>query len=211
MTKEYKYIDFSKFEHKAIKNDPDFVGEFKGYAAEWDIPDRGTHMSDEDVIHKGAFEEQCREWKVDPSQVKGSIDHNLSKLGAVFTNLYEDEKGLYCEGKFLNTTKGRDLYVEVKALHQDTEGEKAQILVFAYDLWEVDGGKVVLAAGCPSDDLHIYNPGVTDSGCNPSLEYNTTSRDLFGAYPGYTSATKAARQARFEHGQVGAPVNWRGV
>lgn len=114
MTKEYKYIDFSKFEHKAVKDSSDYVGEFKGIAVEWDVPDRGTHLSDEDIIHKGAFEEQCREWKVDPSQVKGSIDHNLSKLGAVFTNVYESEKGLYVEGKFLNTTRGRDLYVEVK-------------------------------------------------------------------------------------------------
>jgi len=82
---------------------------FKAYGATTGNIDHGN-----DLIQRGAF------YDVVESAKKGKMpkllyQHDHKKVVGVITNIYEDEKGLVVEGKFINTTLGKDTYEEVKS------------------------------------------------------------------------------------------------
>ena len=128
------------FEVKSL----DEGGKISGYASVF-----GTLDSDGDVIVKGAFREtlaMCREkgkwpkmlWQHDPSQIIGK-----------WTNMLEDEHGLYVEGHYiLDVEKGREAYALAKAgvltdlsvgfnTQEAERGEMRGRVITKVSLWEV--------------------------------------------------------------------------
>ena len=107
---EYKEV---KMEIKSIhedEEDKDFIGTFKALASTF-----GNIDLDDDVIMPGAFDLVLSQMRKDKIMPKALMQHNpRADQGAIFTNIQATEKGLEVEGKFINTTRGRDLRVEVK-------------------------------------------------------------------------------------------------
>lgn len=95
------------------------VGTFSGYGAVFNNVD-----SHGDVIHKGAFADTLSEWKARGKWPKMLLQHG--GMGAVaddalpigqWTNMREDVKGLWVEGRLfaLNTERGQYLYEGLKS------------------------------------------------------------------------------------------------
>ena len=81
-----------QFEVKAVQDD----GFFSGYCNVFDVVD-----SYGDIVRKGAFIESINTW-----QAKGKMppilwQHDRGEVIGVWTKLYEDDHGLYGEGKLL--------------------------------------------------------------------------------------------------------------
>ncbi|MGM7342808.1 HK97 family phage prohead protease [Acinetobacter baumannii] len=71
-------------------------GFFSGYLAAFDNLD-----SHGDIIRKGAFAKTLQEWKAKGKYPAIFWDHNPSEPIGIFTEMREDEKGLYVEGRLL--------------------------------------------------------------------------------------------------------------
>ncbi|WP_410205183.1 HK97 family phage prohead protease [Acinetobacter baumannii] len=69
-------------------------GFFSGYLAAFDNLD-----SHGDIIRKGAFAKTLQEWKAKGKYPAIFWDHNPSEPIGIFTEMREDEKGLYVEGR----------------------------------------------------------------------------------------------------------------
>lgn len=86
-------------------------GTFSGYCSVFDIKD-----SYGDVVKKGAFISSLNDW-----QAKGKMppilwQHSRSEVIGVWTKLYEDDKGLFGEGKLLidDVAKAKEAYALIK-------------------------------------------------------------------------------------------------
>lgn len=91
-----------------IKQDNDEMT-FKAYGATTGNVDNGN-----DLIEKGAFYDVIQSAK-NGKMPKLLYQHDHKKVVGVITDIYEDEKGLVVEGRFINTTLGKDTYEEVKS------------------------------------------------------------------------------------------------
>lgn len=100
---EYKSFDF-EFEFKAENS-----RNFSGYAAVFNNVDLGG-----DVIVPGAFTKNLSR-----KMPKMLSQHNPDWVVGVWDRMSEDQKGLHAEGHFIDTTLGRDAYVEAKAGARD--------------------------------------------------------------------------------------------
>jgi len=100
------------FEIKSVDDEEDelYCGKFSGIASAYGNVDLGG-----DRIEKGAFNGVIEQANKTGKFPKALIQHYYCDIGGVFTGMVDSEKGLIVEGKFLNTAKGRDLKVEVKA------------------------------------------------------------------------------------------------
>jgi len=90
------------FELKSLSED----GTFSGYGAVFGNVDLGL-----DIIQKGAFERTLAEHKKAKTMPKLLWQHDPWQPIGIYTDMYEDEKGLYVEGKLaLKTVKGAEAY-----------------------------------------------------------------------------------------------------
>lgn len=95
------------FKADSLKDD----GTFSGYCNVFDVKD-----SYGDVVKKGAFIGSLNNW-----QAKGKMppilwQHDRGQVIGVWTKLYEDDKGLFGEGKLLidDVTKAKEAYALIK-------------------------------------------------------------------------------------------------
>lgn len=86
-------------------------GTFCGYCSVFDVKD-----SYDDVVKKGAFVESLNFWQSKNKMPPILWQHNRSEVIGVWTKLYEDEHGLYGEGKLLinDVAKAREAYALIK-------------------------------------------------------------------------------------------------
>ncbi|MDP3372559.1 MAG: HK97 family phage prohead protease [Candidatus Paracaedibacteraceae bacterium] len=81
-------------------------GVFKGYASVFDTED--AHG---DVVQKGAFLRTLLHWRLKGAWPKMLWQHAQDQVIGVWTNMLEDDKGLYVEGKLLlEVEKAREAY-----------------------------------------------------------------------------------------------------
>jgi HK97 family phage prohead protease len=77
-------------------------GEFEGYAAIFNSADQGR-----DIILPGAFRQSLID--TPPERVRCLYQHNPSEVIGKYTEIREDEKGLYCKGRlFQSVQRGRE-------------------------------------------------------------------------------------------------------
>ena len=103
--KQYKSysIDSKDFD---VTDDGKF-GWFRGYAIIWDNVDRSN-----EVAVKGCFSECLSE----NPKIKMQWQHDTSELIGSYTEVKEDDKGLYCVGRInLATARGKEAYALLKA------------------------------------------------------------------------------------------------
>lgn len=96
-----------QFKAEAVKDD----GFFSGYCNVFDVED-----SCGDIVRKGAFIDSINDW-----QAKGKMppilwQHNRGEVIGVWTKLFEDETGLYGEGKLLinDVAKAKEAHALLK-------------------------------------------------------------------------------------------------
>jgi HK97 family phage prohead protease len=94
------------FEVKEIKDDS---MNFVAYGSATGVKDR-----DDDVIEKGAYQNVINKAEKTGKYPKLLYQHNYKDVIGVIEGLKEDGKGLLVNGRFIDTTKGRDAYTEVK-------------------------------------------------------------------------------------------------
>ena len=100
---EHKKVSF---EIKSVSD----TGTFCGYGSVYNVVDQG-----DDIVAKGAFGDSLKEW-----QIKGRMpallwQHDSSQPIGVYTQMMEDENGLYVEGQLaLKTQKGAEAYELMK-------------------------------------------------------------------------------------------------
>ncbi len=91
------------FEVKSLDED----GYFAGYASVFDVVD-----NQRDIVLRGAFRESIRR-RVD--QIKLLWQHDMTQPIGYFTVMFEDENGLYVEGKLmLEVARAREAYALLK-------------------------------------------------------------------------------------------------
>lgn len=101
-------------EIKAVSDDSSGEMTFSGYGAVF-----GNVDSHGDVIAKGAFAETLKKarrggsWPALLSQHGGMFGSDSTPIG-VWTDMKEDDVGLWVEGKFANTERGREAYELLK-------------------------------------------------------------------------------------------------
>lgn len=96
------------FKADSLKDD----GTFRGYCNVFDVKDSWG-----DVVKKGAFISSLNDW-----QAKGKMppilwQHDRGQVIGVWTKLYEDDHGLFGEGKLLidDVAKAKEAYALIKA------------------------------------------------------------------------------------------------
>jgi len=67
-----------------------------------------------DRIEKGAYKGVIEKAEINKKYPKLLYQHNYKEVVGVIENLNEDERGLLVNGRFIDTTKGRDAYTETK-------------------------------------------------------------------------------------------------
>lgn len=78
-------------------------GEFEGYGAIFNSADQGR-----DVIEPGAFKQSLMD--IPPARVRMLYQHDPREVIGKYTEIREDEKGLYCKGRlFLNIQRGKEV------------------------------------------------------------------------------------------------------
>lgn len=84
-------------------------GEFEGYGSIFDNVDNGG-----DTIKPGAFLESLRLWP--PTKVKMLYNHNPYEPIGMWTEMREDDRGLFCKGKLeLEVQKGKEVHSFMKS------------------------------------------------------------------------------------------------
>ena len=94
------------FEIKEIKDD---CMNFIAYGSATGVKDR-----DNDIIDKGAYSNIIKKADLTGKYPKLLKQHSRNDVIGVIEELKEDNKGLLVTGRFIDTTKGRDTYIEVK-------------------------------------------------------------------------------------------------
>lgn len=127
------------FETKSL----DEGGSFSGYASVFGVQD-----SDGDVIVKGAFTATLQRARENGRMPKMLWQHNPSQIIGKFTEMTEDERGLYVKGSLiLDVAKGREAYALMKAgvldgmsvgfnIREGVRGTGGRVIE-EVDLWEV--------------------------------------------------------------------------
>lgn len=104
MTLKTKDISFKA---EAVKDD----GFFSGYCNVFDVED-----SYGDVVRKGAFIESINDWQAKGKMPPVLWQHNRSEVIGVWTKLFEDDHGLYGEGRLLinDVAKAKEAHALLK-------------------------------------------------------------------------------------------------
>lgn len=133
---------FAKFELKELQED----GTFSGYASTFNNVDRV-----DDVMVKGAFKNSLNKKNI-REDIKFLLQHDRERPIGYFTKAVEDDKGLYCEGKFLlDIAYAKEAYIlaknnvlntfsvgfQVINSHEDVENEKYIRYLDEVDLFEI--------------------------------------------------------------------------
>ena len=86
-------------------------GTFSGYCNVFDTKD-----SYDEIVKKGAFVNSLNDWQAKGKMPPVLWQHSRSDVIGVWTKLYEDEHGLYGEGKLLidDVAKAREAYALIK-------------------------------------------------------------------------------------------------
>ena len=86
-------------------------GTFSGYCNVFDTKD-----SYDEIVKKGAFVKSLNDWQAKGKMPPVLWQHSRSDVIGVWTKLYEDEHGLYGEGKLLidDVAKAREAYALIK-------------------------------------------------------------------------------------------------
>ena len=106
MTDEMKHISAS-FLCKSL----DEGGHFEGYASVF-----GNQDYDGDVIVEGAFRKTIEQYRESGRMPKMLWQHDMHEIVGKWTEMQEDEHGLYVRGSLiLDTQKGREAYALMKA------------------------------------------------------------------------------------------------
>lgn len=128
------------FETKSL----DDGGSFSGYASVFGVQD-----SDGDVIVKGAFANTLQRARESGRMPKMLWQHNPSQIIGKFTEMSEDDRGLYVKGSLiLDVAQGREAYALLKAgvldgmsvgfnIREGVRGAGAGRVIEEVDLWEV--------------------------------------------------------------------------
>lgn len=119
-------------------------GSFIGYASVFDVAD-----SQRDVVMRGAFARTLSQREGGQS-VKLLWQHKMDEPIGVFTEIREDKRGLYVEGKLLlDVQRGREAYTLLKsgaidglsigytAVEYDFDNETGIRILSDVDLWEI--------------------------------------------------------------------------
>ncbi len=87
-------------------------GTFSGYCSVFDVVD-----SYDEIVKKGAFVDSLNDWQAKNKMPPILWQHDRSEVIGVWTKLYEDEKGLYGEGKLLidDVAKAKEAHALIKA------------------------------------------------------------------------------------------------
>lgn len=95
------------FKAEAVHDD----GFFSGYCSVFDVED-----SYGDIVRKGAFIDSLNAWQAKGKMPPVLWQHGRSEVIGVWTKLYEDEKGLYGEGKLLinDVAKAKEAHALLK-------------------------------------------------------------------------------------------------
>lgn len=101
---ERKTVPFNVIDVKLDENNEFFT--FYGYGSVFDFKDYG-----DDVVVKGAFTKTLQE---SADEVRVLDQHNMTEPVGRPSKMYEDENGLYLEAVVPYTTKGRDLFLDIK-------------------------------------------------------------------------------------------------
>jgi len=121
----------------------DSTGCFSGYASVFDVEDNHG-----DVIFAGAFTNSLLE-KDFSKEVKLLWQHNANEPIGIFTKIYEDDYGLYVEGKLLlEVERAREAYsllqngavqgLSIGFIVNDFDyAEDGTRIIYEADLWEV--------------------------------------------------------------------------
>lgn len=127
------------FETKSL----DEGGSFSGYASVFGVQDM-----DGDVIVKGAFSATLQRARESGRMPKMLWQHNPSQIIGKFTEMSEDDRGLFVKGSLiLDVAQGREAYALMKAgvldgmsvgfnIREGTRGTSGRV-IDEVDLWEV--------------------------------------------------------------------------
>lgn len=87
-------------------------GTFSGYCSVFDVVD-----SYDEIVKKGAFVDSLNDWQAKGKMPPVLWQHDRSEVIGVWTKLYEDDKGLFGEGKLLidDVAKAKEAYALIKA------------------------------------------------------------------------------------------------
>lgn len=86
-------------------------GTFSGYCSVFDVVD-----SYDEIVKKGAFVDSLNDWQAKGKMPPVLWQHDRSEVIGVWTKLYEDDKGLFGEGKLLidDVAKAKEAYALIK-------------------------------------------------------------------------------------------------
>jgi HK97 family phage prohead protease len=122
------------------------TGEFEGYGSVFGVKD-----SQYDIVVRGAFEKSLAAWKEKGRMPALLWQHNMNEPIGIYTEMKEDETGLYVKGRLLvdDDPLAKRAHAHMKAgslsgmsigymlNDYDYDGEKDAFILKELDLWEV--------------------------------------------------------------------------
>lgn len=100
-------------EHRdfAVRFEPSTDGEISGYAIIW-----GARNNHNEIYRRGAFKQSLEQHRSQGSKPLMLWSHNTSEIIGVWSEIREDEKGLFVQGRLITEiTSGREAYERLKA------------------------------------------------------------------------------------------------
>lgn len=161
-------MDTKKFTANLELKEFDESGKFEGYASVFDVVD-----SDGDIIVKGAFNTSIKKFSENGKMPKMLWQHNPSIIIGKFTEMREDEAGLYVKGQLITEVeKGKEAYTLMKEGVLDSMSVGFNIL----NAQKSNGGRVI-------DDLDLWEISIVTWGANPDAQVTSvkaidTKRDF---------------------------------
>lgn len=143
-------------------------GVFEGYASVFGVKD-----SDGDVIVRGAFKNSLAKMADGGKRPKMLWQHNPSIIIGKWTDMFEDERGLYVRGTlFTDIEKGAEAYALMK--HGELDGMSVGFNID--NAYTEDRSRVI-------DDLDLWEISIVTWGANPealvsSVKSIKTERDF---------------------------------
>ena len=125
--KEFNVYKAEKVEYNDISSDPAYVGSVKAYFSTY-----GTVNLRPDRMVKGCFDKELARWRNGEKMPRFFSQHWEGTIG-VIDKVYDDEFGACFEARYINTTKGRDAYIEAKTKATDEFSFSFYVTSFDYD------------------------------------------------------------------------------
>jgi len=140
MNRLTKYLE-RPFELKELEDD----GIFSGYGSVFDVVD-----SDSEVVAKGAFKRSLAAWKKKKRMPALLWQHNSGEPVGVYTEMHEDDIGLFVQGRLaMKTARGSEAYellqmgaisglsIGYNVVKEEQDSETEITTLKEIDLWEV--------------------------------------------------------------------------